>query len=143
MAKAKDKKALFLEAFKKTWSIAQACEQVGIARRTFYYWRDTDQAFRQDFEEIQEAQTDFAESKLFELIKQGNLGAIIFYLKTRAKNRGYTEKAGETGQQVRLVIPIDFLPLGDGPREEKLKRLTELSQDRQDIEILGNGDMGQ
>ena len=35
---------------------------------------------------------DLAESKLMEAIRNGNLTAIIFFLKTRGKSRGYSER---------------------------------------------------
>ena len=35
---------------------------------------------------------DFAEGKLMQQIDGGNITAIIFYLKTQAKDRGYIEK---------------------------------------------------
>ena len=35
---------------------------------------------------------DFAESKLYELIKEANVPATLFYLKTKGKNRGYIER---------------------------------------------------
>ena len=45
-----------------------------------------------------EAMTDFAENKLYELIKEGDKTAIIFYLKCKAKNRGYVERQEMTGK---------------------------------------------
>ena len=43
------------------------------------------------------ATTDLAESKLVEQIREGNMTAIIFYLKTKAKARGYVERLEQTG----------------------------------------------
>lgn len=40
---------------------------------------------------------DFAESQLLKKIKDGNIAAIIFFLKTRGKVRGYSERLEMTG----------------------------------------------
>lgn len=40
---------------------------------------------------------DFVESKLIELVKTGNVTAIIFYCKTKLKSRGYVERQEYTG----------------------------------------------
>ena len=42
--------------------------------------------------ELTESFTDEAEQTLFKLIREGNPAAVIFYLKTRAKDRGYSER---------------------------------------------------
>lgn len=43
-------------------------------------------------QELREERTDLAEDQLGKAIKNGDLGAIIFHLKTIGKNRGYSEK---------------------------------------------------
>jgi len=45
-----------------------------------------------------------AESQLMKKIKQGNLTAIIFFLKTQAKHRGYVEKQGSSCDVVVRVV---------------------------------------
>lgn len=64
---------------------------------------------RQAIEEEREGMKDFTEGKLFEQINAGNMTAIIFYLKTQAKDRGYVERVENTGadgndQQYRVII---------------------------------------
>ena len=40
---------------------------------------------------------DEAVGQLHKLVRDGNLGATIFYLKTQAKGRGFTERIEQTG----------------------------------------------
>jgi len=47
--------------------------------------------------EARERMIDFAESKLYQNIKAGDNTAIIFYLKTQAKHRGYIERSELSG----------------------------------------------
>ena len=42
--------------------------------------------------ELREGQFDFAEGKLLMKMKEGDVASIIFFLKTKAKERGYVEK---------------------------------------------------
>lgn len=49
-------------------------------------------SLREVLEEQQEKLLDFAESKLIQAIKSGEIAAIIFYLKTKGRARGYVEK---------------------------------------------------
>jgi len=61
--------------------------------------------------EQRETMLDFAESKLMEAISKGNLTAIIFFLKTQGRSRGYYEKI-ETNTSFsidRNDIPKDVL----------------------------------
>ena len=71
--------------------VTAACRSVGIARSTFYEWYNVDQDFKKEVDSIQEIAIDFAESQLHKQIKEGNVSAIIFYLKTKGAKRGYVE----------------------------------------------------
>lgn len=64
-----------------------------------------------DIEAENEATNDLAEMKLIENIKKNDTTAIIFRLKTRAKDRGYIEQqnvnhSGAIDQDVNLQIEI-------------------------------------
>lgn len=88
-----EQKERFLAALEQTGGIiAPACQNAGIARSTYYLWRDTDPIFADRVKDIIEAQIDYVESKLLSRINAGDTTATIFYLKTRGKNRGWTEK---------------------------------------------------
>lgn len=60
--------------------------------------------------DVEEGLIDFAESKLIENINDGILTAIIFYLKTKGKKRGYTE--GEE-VEVKQTSDLDLSGLSD------------------------------
>jgi predicted DNA-binding transcriptional regulator AlpA len=88
------KKGAVLEALEKSLGVVTtAVNAVGMARSTFYKWMNEDKDFAQKVKDIDSITLDFAESKLHELIDEGNTAATIFYLKTRGKKRGYIEKS--------------------------------------------------
>ena len=85
------KKDDFLKAFAVSDNISQAAKKAEIARCMVYEWIGTDPMFKVQFKELREVELDFAETQLRELRKNGNLGAIIFYLKCHGKHRGWIE----------------------------------------------------
>ena len=87
------KKEHLLEALEKSLGIVStACQSVGVSRTTYYKYYNEDDDFKQSVDSISDIALDCAESQLFELIKEKNVTAIIFYLKTKGKKRGYVEK---------------------------------------------------
>ena len=82
----------FLKALQETGGIiSAACQKVNIhSRNTVYKWMK-DEKFKAVVDEVNETNIDFVESKLMTLISQDNPTAILFYLKTRGKKRGYVE----------------------------------------------------
>lgn len=88
------KKKQFLEQLQNSHGIvAIACDSINISRRCYYAWKETDPDFKKRVDEIEERTIDFAESKLLSNINSGDTTAIIFYLKCKAKDRGYSEKS--------------------------------------------------
>lgn len=83
-----------------------------VTRKTVGHWRDSDQRYRAALDDAQEATLDLCESNLRKLIAgvpaievnekgekvfagwitEPNLTSIIFYLKTKGRNRGYVER---------------------------------------------------
>ena len=100
------KKEKFIELFfAKTGNISLLCKAIGIHRSTYYEWISKDEEFKKKVEIEREGLIDFAESKLFNLIDDKNVTAIIFFLKTRAKDRGYIEKIEQ------VIMGDEFKPL--------------------------------
>ena len=100
------KKVEFLEEFsKKANNVSATCKAIGIERPTFYNWLKDDVDFRLKVENAEEGDIDMAESALKKQILGGNITAIIFYLKTKGKSRGYVERQEITGKDgVDIVI---------------------------------------
>jgi len=88
-----EKQLKFLEVLKSNLGlIASACLKFGISRQTYYNWYNSNKEFAEECENIIELNIDIAESALYDKIQNGDLTAIIFYLKTKGRGRGYSEK---------------------------------------------------
>ncbi len=86
------RKKRFLKNLKDGFGIiSYACDMTNISRQTYYRWCNEDAEFKKVCDDIKEDTVDSVESKLFQAIGDGNITAIIFYLKTHAKDRGYIE----------------------------------------------------
>ena len=80
-------KVLLIEQLKKTPIISVACDKTGVGRTSYYRWREEDKDFatRAD-KSLSEGillMNDMAESQLLSAIKDGNMTAIIYWLKHR------------------------------------------------------------
>lgn len=86
-------KQAFLDKFVNTLgNISGTCKDIGIDRPTFYMWLKKDPEFKQMVEDVPEVRLDFAEQQLNKLIRADHPAAIIFFLKTKGKHRGYVER---------------------------------------------------
>lgn len=73
-------------------NITKTCKAVGIERVTFYRWYENDAKFHQAVDDLENVRLDFAEDMLNIKMQQGDTAAIIYFLKTKGKHRGYVEK---------------------------------------------------
>lgn len=73
--------------------VSTACKNVGISRQTHYEWMKEDIDYSSSVKDLENVTLDFAESKLHELIYEGNVASVIFFLKTKGKARGYVERS--------------------------------------------------
>lgn len=78
---------------KKGCNITATCTALGISRKTFYEWKEKKKKLAEGLEAAEEAIIDFAESKLVEHINNDDVQALIFFLRTKGKKRGYVEKS--------------------------------------------------
>lgn len=91
--------AQFLAALPKSGGIwTTIAQRVGCNRHTAEKRILANPTLKQAWKDECEAVGDIAESKLIEAIEAGDLAAIKFYLSTKAKNRGYSERTEITGK---------------------------------------------
>ena len=140
------KKAMIAALRSSLGVVETACKAAGIARSTHYLWLKQDADYAGQVAEVNEVSLDFAESQLFKVIRGytmpdvkvfldkdtkepiivpitkqvgTDVGATIFYLKTKGKARGYVER-----QQVENIpagAPGDLLT--DEQLEDEIARL--------------------
>lgn len=98
----------FLVSLEKSLGIITAAiEATGVTRAKYISWLNVDEEFSKRVDLIMEKQIDFVESKLLEKINKGDTTAITFYLKTKGKDRGYTEK--QIMEDREVIININSL----------------------------------
>jgi len=84
---------IMIEAIKKNNGIlAKAGQAIGCDRQTVANYIKRHPTVAAAYEEARETNIDFVESKLMQNIAAGDTVAIIFFLKTVAKDRGYIEQ---------------------------------------------------
>lgn len=78
-------KSALLEQMRKTPVVQIACEKMGTGRTTYYRWRKEDPVFCEEADkalgEGKSLMNDMAESQLLSAVREGNMTAIIFWLK--------------------------------------------------------------
>lgn len=134
MNKTEHHKKAMIEALKSTLSVVTpALEMTGVGRTTFYGWLKDDPEFKKEVDSIADEALDFAESQLFERMK-GKIGvsdegreyiiahpsdtAIIFYLKTKGKKRGYIERMENINETKVLKVKVGNDPMPEDLEDE-------------------------
>lgn len=87
--------------------VGAACRSLGISRTTYYRWKKKHPDFAEAAETEISAQVDFVEERLLDLIETGETAAIIFYMKTKGRDRGYGEKYVPEVEHEEPVRKID------------------------------------
>ena len=104
------KQEKFLKCLEKSLGvITTACKIAGINRSRYYSWLKQDDDFREAVEDIDNIALDFAESQLHKQIKDGSTSAVIFYLKTKGKRRGYSEYYQAEERKPEQTININYV----------------------------------
>jgi hypothetical protein len=106
-------KRAMVEALEKSLGIVTtACKSVGINRKTHYDWLKDDEQYKAEVESIEDIAIDFAESQLHKQIKDGIPTSTIFYLKTKAKKRGYIERTEVHQETTIKSLDINIIDEG-------------------------------
>ena len=107
-------KKKLLEALEKSLGIVTpACKEVGISRNQFYVYYREDEEFKKAVDDINDITLDFVENQLLRKIKEGSERSIMFYMKYKARKRGYTDSIDITTNgenlnkiQIEIINPI-------------------------------------
>ena len=92
--------AQMIEALReKHGNLSAAARFLGCSRETVRRYISTYSTVQSVADEERETLIDFAENQLFQQVKDGNITAIIFTLKTIGKHRGYVERQEVTGAE--------------------------------------------
>jgi len=102
------KKNLLVDAMIKTLgNVSKTCDMLGVSRTMFYDYYNNDLEFKNKIDDIKNIALDFVEDKLINKIKEGDTIAILFYLKTQGKKRGYIERV-ENEITIQQPVVIDW-----------------------------------
>ena len=116
------KKAMIQALEKSLGVVTTACKQVDISRDTHYRWMSDDEDYKAEVESLSDVALDFAESQLFKKIKDGDTTAMIFFLKTKGKKRGYVEKTQfEHSGEMRMSPPRTLADIYEDDAESDSK----------------------
>lgn len=102
----KNKERLLIALEKHLGIVTEACKEAQISRKQFYVYCNTDEDFKATVDEINDMTIDFAEGALFKKIKEGSERSILFYLRYRARKRGYTDSVDITSGGEKLLTDI-------------------------------------
>jgi len=86
------KKAAVQSHYENRGNVSSTCSSIGIGRTQFYQWKKDDPDFAAAINNVTEFCIDKVEDRLKDKIDEGDITAIIFYLKTIGKKRGYIER---------------------------------------------------
>ena len=90
-----EKKRLLEVLARNMGLIHQTCKMANIPFEVHKQWMDNDSVYAENVRNIENSTIDFAEAVLLSLIKEKNLQATIFYLKTKGASRGYDKDVQE------------------------------------------------
>ena len=102
-----ERKAMIDALIKHKGNVTRAADEIDMNRENHYYWCHNDPEYKKAVDKVQDVALDFAEGKLFDGMDEMNMTAVIFYLKTRGKGRGYIERTEITGAGGGPVSHID------------------------------------
>jgi hypothetical protein len=101
----------FLNALKaNNGVVAPSARMAKISRATVYNWLNESEEFAKAYEETKNEALDFAEGCLIKAMEEGNITAIIFYLKCQGRARGWNDQATQqqTTNAQAVTVNVNF-----------------------------------
>lgn len=95
-------------------NLSTAARSLSVERQTLYTWI-AQEGLDECVIEGRNRRLDFAESMLDKAMQNDNITAIIFYLKTQGKSRGYVERQEHTGMNGQKLFEVKII---DGDKDE-------------------------
>ena len=89
-------------------NLSTAAKSLQVERATHYRWIEQE-GLEDAVQEGRNRRLDFAESMLDKGMQEGNMTAIIFYLKTQGKSRGYVERQEVTGADGKKLFEVTIV----------------------------------
>lgn len=81
---------------------------LGLSYHIYYNWRKSDPSFDKAVKEAMQKQIEFVESKFYEKLKEGNMSALIFFLKTHGWNERKELKV-ESDNQIDISAALQSI----------------------------------
>ncbi|MCM3903666.1 MAG: hypothetical protein ND866_18350 [Pyrinomonadaceae bacterium] len=106
-------------------NMASTARAFGCSRALVWQHVDKDPKLRELTDDLNETFIDEAESQLYKHIRDGNVVATIFFLKTKARHRGYSER-------------LELVPLSRTDIQIELGNPNEIENDHTEA-LNGNG----
>ena len=114
MKKSDTNKKRMLRALKKHRGlVATSSKAIGIHKSTHYAWYHGDEAYKDAVDELMDMEIEHVESKLGELIEDGNASSIQFYLKNKSEQyKPQLKIEGDIKTEI-TVNPINIVKPGE------------------------------
>lgn len=114
----KTHKKKLIEALERSLGIVTpACKEVGVSRETFYRYYREDADFKAEVDSINDITLDFVENQLLKKIKEGSERSILFYMKYKARKRGYSDSIDITSDG-KSISQIKFIHIKNKDDED-------------------------
>lgn len=129
-------KKRFLEIFRENKGMVYvSLNQSGLSKTNYYEMLKEDEEFYLAVNSIKEEVTDFVESKLLENIEKNKEISTIFYLKCKARDRGYIEIQDVKGEVTQKQLSINVLDIETRELMEQTIKLLGIPKDNDKVEI--------
>ena len=103
-----DKETIEKSIIRAFGNLSTAAKSLQVERATLYSWIESE-GLEEAVVEGRNKRLDFVEGKLDQKINSGDTTAIIFFLKTQGKSRGYVERQEVTGKDGSKLFEVNIV----------------------------------